>query len=81
MNIVFICGKIVSNIEFKFMIDKKHISIVTFSVELSNKSIVRVMAYDEMADKCYKELEKGNKVAITGKLESKGVLLSDLHRE
>ena len=70
MNICFIIGKIVSDVEFKFVLESKHISIVIFKLELCNRSIVTVKAYDEMADLCYQKLLKGDMVGIQGYLNS-----------
>ena len=81
MNIVLVYGKIVSKIEFKFMLSKKHISITVFYIELSNKSIVKIKAYDNMADKCYRQLEKGNNIAIEGKLMNECIILNDFEIE
>lgn len=78
MNIVFIFGKIVSNIEFKFMINNKHISVVKFNVQLSNKSIIKVIAYDDMADKCYSELEKEDNISIIGNLLTQEILIKNI---
>ena len=68
MNLCFLMGKIISNIEFNFMLESHHISIATFEVLLNNKSVIHVKAYDEIADKCYKELVKSDEVAIQGYL-------------
>ena len=70
MNLVFVQGKIVSNIEFKFIINSKHTSIAIFEIELSNKAIVKVKAYNELADYCYSKLNKGDNVLIEGELNS-----------
>ncbi len=70
MNICFLIGKIVSDVEFKFVLESKHISIVIFKLELSNCSIVTVKAYDEIADLCYQKLIKGDIVGIQGYLNS-----------
>ena len=50
MNIVFVQGKIISEIEFKFIINSKNISIVIFEIELSNKSKIKAKAYNDLAD-------------------------------
>ena len=71
MNLCILIGKIVSEIEFKFIINSKHKSIACFDLELSNKSIVNVKAYDEIADYCYKELSEKDKILIYGKLNEK----------
>ena len=72
MNEVFLIGKIVTEIEFKFIINSKHISIVLFEIELLNKSVVRVKAYDEMADFVYSKLKKDHTIFVNGKIETKG---------
>lgn len=70
MNICFIIGKIVSDVEFKFVLESKHTSIVIFKLELSNCSIVTVKTYDEIADSCYQKLQKGDIIGIKGYLNS-----------
>lgn len=70
MNLCFVIGKIVSEINFKFVLNSKNISITYFKIELNNKSIVEVKAYNELADYCYSKLEKGNRLAIQGYLNN-----------
>ena len=70
MNLCFIIGKIVSEIEFKFIINSKNISIAYFKIELLNKSIVQVKAYNELADYCYSKLKKNDIIAIQGYLST-----------
>ena len=53
MNLCFLIGKIISEINFKFVLNSKNISIAYFKIELNNKSIVEVKAYNELADYCY----------------------------
>ena len=74
MNICIVYGKIVSKIEFEFIINvKKYYSIVIFQIELNNKSIVTVKGYNEIADYCYKNLSKGNYCVIQGKINVKEI--------
>ena len=70
VNIVFIQGKIISDIEFNFIINKKNISIAIFEVELLNKSIVKIKAYNELADYCYSKLSKNEIIFVEGYLNS-----------
>ncbi len=72
MNLVFIIGKIVSEIEFSFVLNSKNISIVHFKIELNNKTIVKVKGYNEVADFCYSKLKKEDNVFICGELNTKG---------
>ena len=71
MNLCILIGKIISKIEFKFIINSKNKSIAYFNLELSNKSVVKVKAYGEIADYCYKELSEKDKILIYGKLNEK----------
>ena len=50
MNICILWRKIISDIDYKFIINSKNKAIAQFEMELLNKSIVKVQAYDEMAD-------------------------------
>ncbi len=76
MNIVYIQGKIVSDIEFKFMIRNKNTSVSTFKIQLNNNSIVTIKAYNELADYCYSKLNKNNTILIEGELNSKLEIIS-----
>ena len=72
MNICFLIGKIISEIEFKFIIEGKDVAVVTFYIELENKSILKVKGYNEIADECYQKLKLGDTIAIQGILNGKG---------
>ena len=70
MNLCFIRGKIISDIQFEFMLEKDKYSIAIMYVELENKAKVRVIGYNEIADKCYQKLEKSDNIWIEGYLEN-----------
>jgi len=72
MNNCFISGKIITEIEFKFAIKNKFYSIVEFKIELDNKSIIKIKAYDKNAEYCYQKLEKEMYINIYGKIDNKG---------
>ena len=69
MNLCFLIGKIVSDIEFKFIINSKNVSISYFKIELNNKSIICVKAYNELADYCYRKLQNGDICFIYGNID------------
>ena len=71
MNLVFILGKIISDIEFKFIISSKNKSIAIFKIQLLNNSELTVKAYNEQADYCCSRLNKNDTVYIEGYLNSK----------
>ena len=72
MNNCFISGKIITEVEFKFAIKNKFYSIVEFKIELDNKSIIKIKAYDKNAEYCYQKLEKEMYINIYGKIDNKG---------
>lgn len=72
MNKCFFIGKIINDIDFKFIVNsKKYYSISIFQIELNNKSIMTVKGYNEIADFCYKSLIKNNYIALYGELDGK----------
>ncbi len=71
MNLCFLIGKIVSDIEFKFIINSKQQAISMFTLKVSENCILKVKAYNELADMCYQKLVKGDVVGIQGSIESK----------
>ena len=80
MNICFFIGKIISDIDFKFIVNsKKYYSISILQIELNNKSIVTVKGYNDIADFCYQKLEKGKFYIVPGidiKLAKIGIKLA-----
>ena len=75
MNICFIKGKIITKPEYKFIKQKKTNAVITFEVELNNKSKIKVIGYNKIADKCYKELEKEDTIWIEGRIEEKQIVI------
>ena len=71
MNLCFLYGKIVSNNDFKFMINSKNISKAVFYLKLKNDSIIKIKAYNEIADFCFSKLKKGNSIILEGTIDSR----------
>lgn len=82
MNICFLMGKIISEIELKFIIQGKNTAIATFQIELENKSIITIKGYDEIADYCYQKLKNNDKIIIQGRLQDDGkiIIIEDLKK-
>ena len=70
MNEVFLIGKIISDIKFKFIINSKNKAIAWFEIETNDKQIVRIQEYNQLADFAYSQLNKNNKVFINGYIEN-----------
>ena len=70
MNEVFLIGKIISDIEFKFIINSKNKAIACFEIKTVDKQIVRIQAYNQLADFAYSKLNSNDKVFINGYIET-----------
>jgi len=68
MKEVFLIGKVISKVEFDFMIESRYISIGRFYLETMDKKIIEIKAYDNIADFVYKKLIIGNIVFLYGRL-------------
>lgn len=84
MNICFLYGKIISEIDFKFVYNsKKYISVVKFEIEIQNNfhiTTLPVFAYNELADEIYSEYEKNNFVMIVGRIENNNVNILEAYK-
>ena len=70
MNEIFLIGKIISNIEFKFIINSKNKAIACFEIKTADKQIVRIQAYNQLANFAYSKLNTKDKVFINGYIEA-----------
>lgn len=70
MNEVFLIGKVISDIEFKFIINSKNKAIACFEIETVDKQIVRMQAYNQLADFAYSKLNTNDKVFVNGYIEA-----------
>ena len=78
MNICFIIGKIISQIEYKFIIKSKNKAVVQLWVETDDDNKIYVIGYDEIADKIYRGFEKGNFIMFGGRVEEKKIIIEYL---
>ena len=74
MNICILMGKIISEIQFEFIIKEKNKSIAYFDMKLTNKSIVRVKAYNARADYIYRNYKMNQFIVIKGKIRNDGMI-------
>lgn len=74
MNITFFTGKIISKIEFQFIMKNnrktKHVCICYFTLKLENNTIVKIKAFNNLADICYRSLRQGDFIAVYGTMNS-----------
>lgn len=74
MNLVFVIGKIISDINFKFTYKSNKNAVALFICKLNNGSLVKIKALDNNADYCYANLKKGDFVIIEGSINSKFII-------
>ena len=77
MNKCFFIGRILENIDLKFIKHKNKIknnSITLFKLQLLDKNYIKVKAYNEIADFCYRKLRKDDIVFLLGILEQDGLI-------
>lgn len=60
MNLCFFIGKVTSEIEFKFVLNKKIYSCASFSIQLLDGTNINIKCYDSVADYSYRRLEIGS---------------------
>ena len=70
MNDVFLIGKLIEDVNFKFMISKKYTAISAFNIKTVNGEKLRLVAYNTIADFCYRKLNKNDNILISGFLNS-----------
>lgn len=82
MNLVFVLGKIISDIEYKFIINSKNKAITIFKIKLLDDNEITVKAYNEYADYCYSKLNKNDDIYIEGYINSKmQIIVNNIENE
>ena len=80
MNEVFLIGNIVNEIEFKFIINSKNISIAMFNIETDDKQVIKIKAYNEVADYCYSKLKTNQRVFIYGEISENNIIVKKIYQ-
>lgn len=80
INICFLMGKIISEIDFKFFYNsKKHVSIVKFIINTYKENAkVLIKAYDDVADNIYKEYNINSSINLVGFIEKNEVIIKEI---
>lgn len=80
MNEVFIMGKVVSKVEFDFVYKGTHISKAKCEIEISNKSKIQIIGYDNIADFMYQSLKESDVVFIYGRISGSNLILKQIQK-
>lgn len=73
MNICFILGNVISEVEFKFIYNSKNISISSFKIMLKNDNIIECKAYNDVADYVYRDIKTNDILLIEGTIQKDGI--------
>ena len=68
MNEIFLIGKIINGVEYKFMVEKNKTAKSILKIELLDKTKVEAIAYNEIADFCFRNLNIQDTVIIYAKI-------------
>ena len=78
MNLCFIIGKIINNINFDFCINGENISIAYFNILINKDNVIKLIGYNEIADYCYSNLKVGEQIFIKGKIRNDYILIEEI---
>ncbi len=85
INFCFLSGKVINEINLKFVyndknksLDKKHISIVEIDLKLLDGQVIKLHAYNELADDVFKNICKNDFITIQGKMRSNYVEIEQI---
>jgi len=80
MNEVFVIGKVVSRVEFDFLINSKKISKASCYLKLNNKSIIEINGFNNVADYMYGCVKEKDDIFIYGKLINDKIYVKNIRR-
>ena len=80
MNEVFLMGKIISPVEFGFMVESKHYAMSRFRIETLDGQIIEIRAYDKVADFVYSKIKVGDSIFVYGSLNMGFVLIRSISK-
>ena len=85
MNLCILSGKVINEIDLRFLynpikksLEKRHISIIKIILELENKQIIELHAYNEIADFVYRNVQRHNYIIIQGKLRDNYIEIEEI---
>ena len=78
MNEVFIIGKVIGEVKYKFILEKHNNAKAVICLELLDKTKLEVIAYNEIADYVFRNLDENKLVFINGKIYGKEVIACNI---
>ena len=78
MNEVFLLGKVIEDIEYKFMLKKRKNAKAKIELKLIDETKVEVVAYNEQADYTLQNIKIRNNVFVYGKLQNSEIVINKI---
>lgn len=85
INLCFLSGKVKNEIDLKFIynaktksLSQKHTSIVIMNLEINKGQIVKMYAYDDIADWIYQNIDKDEFIYIGGRIRGEKVEIFEI---
>ena len=78
MNEVFLIGKVIEDIEYKFMLKKRKNAKAKIELKLIDETKVEVVAYNEQADYTLQNIKIRNNVFVYGKLQNSEIFINKI---
>ena len=84
MNIIFLSGTIIDKPKFKFTISNNksfkicaNTCICYFKIKLEDSTTVKIIAYNELAEYCFKALKTGDFIMLSGTINDSLEIIID----
>ena len=78
MDEVFLRGKVIEDIECKFMLKKRKNAKAKIELKLIDETKVEVVAYNEQADYTLQNIKIRNNVFVYGKLQNNEIVINKI---
>ena len=72
MNICILMGKVIEEVDFKFIYNNNSISISNCKIQLMDKTQIKIYGLDEKADYMYKNLNINDIILVSGSIVNEG---------
>ena len=80
MNAVFLIGKLIKDVEYKFMLERNKSAKAILYLKLIDKTEIKVAGHNEIADFCLRNLEIKDIVIIYGQIKENIVQIIDIEK-
>ena len=87
INLCFIKGKVISKKNLKFVYDKnkkslskKHICNIKLELEIENKQVIYLKAYNEIAEFIYINVNEGDNILVEGTLRDNIIEIEEIEK-